>query len=343
MAKVSKSKNYVLGLAIVAFLVVASVAVTFRANRGIKFTNSSAASYFSNPLLVSVDSTLNVNPAVFAFSYTGPGSKFFVDVSTDPTLSASSSYMNFGTGNKNSNDPIQRNLLYVYDAQKWPSYSCAKLIYWRVRDNVGNVGPIFKGVTGCGAFTDVLSKNNTYYNSIQILYAYGLTGGCSTNPPMFCPDKLLNRGEAAVFMMKAVNGPTFVPPAATHIFKDDWSKMSWAEPWAEAMYKQSYSAGCSTSPLKFCPSTNLNKAEVAVFALKMRFGTSYNPPAAKHIFKDSWSGLSWAEPWAEAAYNYGIIKPCTTSPILTYCPTSTVTRAIASDVIVQAKQLFLFP
>lgn len=91
----------------------------------------------------------------------------------------------------------------------------------------------------------------SYLNDIEILYANGLTGGCSTSPLKFCPDQIMNRGQAAVFTLRGNYGTSFKPDPPLHIFKDDWTKGIWAEPWAEAMYAKGLSTGCLTFPLKY--------------------------------------------------------------------------------------------
>ncbi len=63
----------------------------------------------------------------------------------------------------------------------------------------------------------------------------------------------MNRGQAAAFMLRGNFGSSYVPPVPAHIFKDDWSKGPWAEPWAEGMQKEGLSAGCLANPLKYCP------------------------------------------------------------------------------------------
>ena len=77
-------------------------------------------------------------------------------------------------------------------------------------------------------FTDVPSTH-PYYQDIEILYANGLTGGCSTSPMKYCPDQTMSRGEAAVFIMRGNFGSGFLPDPPTHFFMDDWTKGTWAE------------------------------------------------------------------------------------------------------------------
>ncbi len=134
----------------------------------------------------------------------------------------------------------------------------------------------------CGKPTTFADVPNThpYYNDIEILYANGLTGGCATNPLKFCPDQIMNRGQAAVFILRANFGSSYVPPVPTHIFKDDWSKGTWAEGWAEGMRNEGLSAGCLANPLKYCPWDQIPREQAVIFALRMKYGTLYTPPPA---------------------------------------------------------------
>ncbi len=66
-------------------------------------------------------------------------------------------------------------------------------------------------------FTDV-PVTHPYYQDIEILYANNLTGGCQTSPLKFCPDQIMNRAQAAAFMLRGNFGPSYVPADAyTHL------------------------------------------------------------------------------------------------------------------------------
>ncbi len=191
-----------------------------------------------------------------------------------------------------------------------------------------------------GTFADV-PPNHPYYSDIEILYANGLTGGCSTSPLQFCPDQIMNRGQAAVFMLRANFGPSYTPPVATHIFQDDWSKGTWAEPWAEGMQKEGLSAGCLTNPLKYCPWDQIPREQAVIFALRMKYGTLYTPPPATGtVFADMTNPGYYATAWAEQAYNDGIIPNCgTTAGRPNFCPKALVSRGLGAYMIVRAKSL----
>ena len=83
---------------------------------------------------------------------------------------------------------------------------------------------VYKGTT----FSDVPSSH-LYYQDIEILYANGLTGGCATNPLKFCPDQIMDRAQAAVFMMRGAFGSGYAPNPSANLFQDNWTPGTWAQ------------------------------------------------------------------------------------------------------------------
>ena len=191
-------------------------------------------------------------------------------------------------------------------------------------------------------FTDV-PMTHPYWQDIEILYANNLTGGCQTFPLKFCPDQIINRAQAAAFMLRGNFGPTYVPPTPTHIFKDDWTKGPWAEGWAEGMRSEGFSAGCLANPLKYCPWDLIPREQAVIFALKMKYGKLYTPPAATGtLFADMTNPTFYATAWAEQAYKDGIIKDCGIDGVSgkpKFCPKVLVSRGLAAYMIVRAKSL----
>jgi uncharacterized protein YkwD len=189
-------------------------------------------------------------------------------------------------------------------------------------------------------FADV-SAMHPYRESIEILYANGYTGGCSTSPFQYCPDVIMDRAQAAVFMMRGNYGSNYTPVPATHFFGDNWANATWAEGWAESMFRAGLTGGCSSSPLKFCPDEKLTNVQAAVFALRLKYGMSYLPPAATGaVFADMTDTSSWGTSWAEQAYVDGLIPDCGTSggkPL--FCPSNLVSRALGASIIVKAKHM----
>jgi hypothetical protein len=189
-------------------------------------------------------------------------------------------------------------------------------------------------------FSDVPASHQ-YFSDIEILYANGLTGGCQISPLKFCPDQTMDRGQSAVFMLRGKFGSSFVPGPAANFFKDDWTKGAWAEPWAEAMWTNGLSAGCLASPRKYCPWDQMPREQAVIFALRMKYGTDYKPPAATGaVFADMTVVNYYATSWAEQAYKDGLIPNCGTSggkPKI--CPKVLVSRGLGAYMIVRAKNL----
>jgi hypothetical protein len=203
-----------------------------------------------------------------------------------------------------------------------------------------DVGAYEFGSNPATTFIDV-PTTHLYYQEIETLYANGLTAGCSTSPPKFCPDQIMDRAQAAVFMVRGSLGVGFVPGPAQHILADSWVPGPWAESWAEAIITKSLSAGCSVNPKKYCPWVKLPREQVVIFGLRMKHGVDYLPPTATGtLFADMTDTGYYATPWAEEAYREQLIPACGTSdgkPL--FCPTELVTRGLGAYVIVRAKEL----
>jgi hypothetical protein len=190
------------------------------------------------------------------------------------------------------------------------------------------------------SFTDV-PTTHPYFVYIEVLYANGYTGGCSTAPLKFCPDQIMDRAQAAVFMMRGSLGAGFLPNPSANLFQDSWTPGTWARPWAEAMRETGLTTGCQLSPLLYCPWKQLPREQAVIFALKMKYGNGYLPPAATGtVFADMTDPNYYATSWAEKAYADGLIQSCGTSggkPKI--CPATLVTRGLGAYMIVKAKNL----
>ena len=174
-----------------------------------------------------------------------------------------------------------------------------------------------------GAFVDVPPG---YWAEAFIykIFDEGITTGCSTIPPKFCPEDPVNRDQMAVFLLKSKYGGAYTPPSAAGIFSDVPAD-HWAEDWIEKLYNEGITGGCGTGPLRYCPDGPVTRAQMAVFLLKSKYGSNYSPPSAAGIFSDV-PADHWAEDWIEKLYDEGITGGCGTSP-LRYCPDSPVNRA----------------
>jgi S-layer homology domain len=169
-------------------------------------------------------------------------------------------------------------------------------------------------------------------DAIYKIYDAGITTGCSQDPLQYCPEDPVSRSQMAIFLGRAEHGSSYTPPSATGIF-EDVPVSYWAAGWIEQFYNDGITSGCSTNPLKYCPDDSVTRAQMAIFLLRAKHGSSYTPPAATGIFDDVPTS-SWVADWVEQLYNEGITTGCGANP-LSYCPEDTVTRAQMAVFIVR--------
>jgi hypothetical protein len=181
-------------------------------------------------------------------------------------------------------------------------------------------------------FSDV-AVDHFARGAIEALAVHGVTGGCGTTPPVFCPDDPVTRAQMAVFLVRLRYGPGFDPPPATGIFADVPPDHPFAE-WIEQLAQDGITGGCATSPPRFCPDDPVSRAQMAVFILRTLSIPGFTPPAAGGTFSDVPPG-SLFEPWIEELFNRGITSGCQAEPPA-YCPDDPATRAQIAVFLVRA-------
>jgi hypothetical protein len=187
-----------------------------------------------------------------------------------------------------------------------------------------------------GSFADV-PTSFAFYPFIENLFHHGVTGGCTGGN--YCPGDSVTRAQMAVFLLKASQGSSYMPPPAAGIFGDVPAGDTFA-PWIEDLYNRHITGGCQASPLLYCPGSPVTRAQMAAFLLKAAFGSSYTPPTAVGIFGDVPATDNFA-PWIEDLYNRAITGGCQASPLL-YCPGDPNTRGQMAVFLVKTFGLLLY-
>ena len=121
----------------------------------------------------------------------------------------------------------------------------------------------------------------------------------------------------AAFLLKSEHGSAYLPPACTGVFADVPCPSTFAN-WIEQLATEGVTSGCGNG--NYCPASSVTRAQMAVFLLKTKNGSSYVPPPAVGIFGDVPAG-SFAADYIEALYNLHVSGGCQSSPLL-YCPTT---------------------
>ena len=101
-----------------------------------------------------------------------------------------------------------------------------------------------------------------------------------------------------------------------------------------ALVAAGITSGCATSPLQFCSTDEVTRAEMAVFLLRGIHGAGFDPPAATGtVFTDTPLSHPYAK-WIEQLAHEGITGGCGST---TDCPDATVTRGQMAVFLLRAK------
>jgi parallel beta-helix repeat protein len=113
-----------------------------------------------------------------------------------------------------------------------------------------------------GAFGDVPCSSN-FAPWIEALAAEGITGGCGGGN--YCPQNPVRRDQMAVFLLKAREGPGYVPPACTGVFGDVDCPGQYTD-WIEELAAEQITGGCGGG--NYCPTNSNTRGQMAVFIVK---------------------------------------------------------------------------
>jgi uncharacterized repeat protein (TIGR03803 family) len=101
--------------------------------------------------------------------------------------------------------------------------------------------------------------------------------------------------------------------------------------YVEKIFRKGITAGCV--PGSYCPQDAVTRAQMAVFLLKSKHGSSFVPPACTGVFGDVPCPSLFAD-WIEQLAAEGVTAGCGGG---NYCPTNPVTRAQMAVFLLKAK------
>lgn len=176
------------------------------------------------------------------------------------------------------------------------------------------------------------------WQDIERLYNSGITAGCGTNPLIYCPDSTLTRAQMAVFLLRGIHGAAYSPPpVGGSTGFDDVPVIYWAAAWIKQFAVEGITSGCSYNPPLYCPEGITTQAQMAVFLLRSKYGSSYSPPpvGGSTGFYDVPTNY-WAAAWIKQLKVEGITTGCSGG---NFCPESYVTRAQMAGLFVRTFNL----
>ncbi len=131
-----------------------------------------------------------------------------------------------------------------------------------------------------------------------------------------------DRAKTAVLLLRKKYGQGYIPTQASGTMFSDVNIIHYAGAYIEDFRRKGISYGCGNG--RFCPTSKVSRAELAVLLLRTRYGGSYRPPAATgRVFSDV-PKTHWAAAYIEDMKRRGITAGCGGGK---YCPSSYTTRA----------------
>ena len=173
-------------------------------------------------------------------------------------------------------------------------------------DSIVNVG----GVPG----TDVTVLDPTFLYLFSPALMPGTLNDVSVTIPNGAGGPVTNELPKAFFA-------DFVDVPQLNPFHDD----------VEKIFRNGITAGCA--PGSYCPQDAVTRAQMAVFLLKSKHGSTFVPPACAGVFSDVPCPGLFAD-WIEQLAAEGITAGCGNG---NYCPSSAVTRAQMAVFLLKAK------
>jgi hypothetical protein len=135
-------------------------------------------------------------------------------------------------------------------------------------------GPAYTPSAATGVFTDV-PADDPFAPWIEEIYHRGIVAGCAPGPA-YCPDAPVLRQQMAVFLLRALEGLSYAPPACEGVFEDVPCPSLFAD-WVEDLYARGITGGCSASPLLYCPTNAVTRGQMAPFLVKTFSLVLYGP------------------------------------------------------------------
>ena len=162
----------------------------------------------------------------------------------------------------------------------------------------------------------------SFKGEIEYLADRGITLGCGA--AVFCPTGLVTREQMALFLDRAI-GLTDAGPAG---FTDISTLSAESQQAINNLFAAGIAGGCSTSPLKFCPTTNVTRGQMSKFIV-----LGYElPDAAGDHFTDDTGHFS--EVYNNAMFEASITTGCAAN---LYCPNNGVKREQMAKFIFEAE------
>lgn len=177
-------------------------------------------------------------------------------------------------------------------------------------------------------FGDV-PPQHPFFSFVTLMKARGITQGCSSNPPLYCPDEPVTRGQMAAFLIRAIfAGHEFAYERTVPVFTD----VPAAHPFFKYIQKLrelNVTLGCTDT--EFCPDAHVTRGQMAAFIIRAVHGQTF-PFTPQPYFTDVPAGHPYFT-FVQKMKDFGFTSGCTAAE---YCAASSITRAQMAAFIIRA-------
>ena len=167
-------------------------------------------------------------------------------------------------------------------------------------------------------FADVIALDY-YFDFANLMYESGITSGCSTSPPDYCPNSTTTRAEMAVFLIVAIEGGNSFTYTPTPYFTDVPPTSPYFK-FIQKLRDLGITSGCTATT--YCPNDSVTRAEMAVFIIVSRYETTpYTYPQTPYFTDVPATNLFF--PFIQKMAQDGITSGCGAG---LFCPNQSLTR-----------------
>ena len=178
-------------------------------------------------------------------------------------------------------------------------------------------------------FSD-LQEAGVHETAVTALADEGVLTGTGCDRERLCPKAALQRWEAAVWLVRILDGEEPAKTASSR-FTDVNGKKWWATH-VERLAELKITLGCSLNPARFCPDEHVTRAQMASFLTR-----AFKLPNARQPAGFGDTDYSVHEAAIDALHAARVTKGCRVSPLL-YCPRHHTTRAQMASFLHRAHQ-----
>lgn len=164
------------------------------------------------------------------------------------------------------------------------------------------------GVPNPTPFEDV--NGNIFLDDIEWAYQEGITFGCSTDPPLFCPKTPVTREQMASFLVRALD----LPAPTGDYFLDDEGSIHEGD--INSLFEANITTGCGK--FMYCPNLVVPREQMASFLVR---GFDIAGPATGDHFTDDEASLHEGD--INILFEVGVTTGCGGT---NFCPSNPVTR-----------------